>query len=90
MRITLKEYQKLNLLLISIIGKKQIFHHTQKTKFEQNNKTVAINVLFVPHNTEERRLAHKSKHSFQLENQVTLLIITDGKKKGVILLKKEE
>ena len=49
-------------------------------KFEQNNKTIALNILFVPHNTEKIRLAYKSKHNFKRENQVILLMITDGKK----------
>ena len=70
---TLKEYQKLNLLLISIIGTKQIFHHTEDwKKFEQNNKAIALNILFVPHNTKKTRLAYKSKHNFKGENQVIL------------------
>ena len=49
-------------------------------KLEQNNKTIALNILFVPHNTEKIRLAYKSKHNFKRENQVILLMITDGKK----------
>ena len=28
-------------------------------KFEQNNKTIALNVLFVPHNTETIRVAYR-------------------------------
>ena len=49
-------------------------------KFELNNKTIALNILFVPYNTEKIRLAYKSKHNFKRENQVILLMITDGKK----------
>ena len=29
-------------------------------RFELNNKAIAINILFVPYNTEEIRLAYKS------------------------------
>ena len=29
-------------------------------KFEQNNKKIALNILFVPYNTEKIRLAYKS------------------------------
>ena len=47
---------------------------------EQNNKTIAVNVLFVPYNTEKLRLPYNSKHNFKRENKVTLLMITDGKK----------
>ena len=36
--------------------------------------------MFVPYNTGKIRLTYKSKHSFKRENQVTLLMITDGKK----------
>ena len=55
-------------------------HSKDWKKFEQNNKTIALNILFVPHNTEKIRLAYKSKHNFKRENQVVLLLITDGKK----------
>ena len=34
----------------------------------------------MPYNTEKIRLAYKSKQNFKRENQVTLLVITDGKK----------
>ena len=49
-------------------------------KFELNNKSIAVDILFVPYNTGKIRLTYKSKHSFKRENQVTLLMITDGKK----------
>ena len=49
-------------------------------KFELNSKSIAFNILFVPYNTEKIRLAYKSKHNFKRENQVILLMITDGKK----------
>ena len=32
-------------------------------KFEQNNKKIALNILFVPHNKEEIRPAYISKHN---------------------------
>ena len=37
-------------------------------------------MLYIPYNTEKVRLAYKSKHNFNLNNQVILLIITDTKK----------
>ena len=49
-------------------------------KFELNNKTIALNILFVPYDTKEVRLAYKSKYNFKQKNQVILLMITDGKK----------
>ena len=32
-------------------------------EFEKNNKTIALNILYIPHNTEEIRHAYKSKQS---------------------------
>ena len=32
-------------------------------KFEQNNKTIALNILFIPYNTKQTRLAYKSKYN---------------------------
>ena len=55
-------------------------HSKDCKKFEQNNKTIALNIVFVPHNTEKIRLAYKPKHNFERENQIILLMITDGKK----------
>ena len=49
-------------------------------KCESNNKTISLNILFVPYNTEEIRLAYKSKYNFKRENQMILLINSDGKK----------
>ena len=65
-----------------MIGKKSIFHHTQKTgkKFDQNNKTIVHNILFVSY-SEEITVAYKSKHSFRWKNQVILLMINDGVEK---------
>ena len=49
-------------------------------KFEQNNKTIALNILFVPHNTETIRVAYRSEYNNKREKQVNLLMITDGYK----------
>ena len=43
---------------------------------ELNNKSIALNILYVPHNTEKIKPAYKSKYN----NQVNLLMITDCKK----------
>ena len=65
-----------------MIGKKSIFHHTQKTgkKFDQNNKTIVHNILFVSY-SEEITVAYKSKHNFRWKNQVILLMINGGVEK---------
>ena len=49
-------------------------------RFERNNKTVAFNVLFVPHNEKTINLAYKSKYNCKHKNQVVLLMINDVKK----------
>ena len=49
-------------------------------KIEQNNKTIALNILFVPHNTETIRVAYRLEYNHKHKNQVNLLMITDGNK----------
>ena len=56
--------------------------------FESNNKSVVPNVLYVPYNTEEIRHAYKSKYNKERENQVILLMVTDGKKWRYLAVKK--
>ena len=55
-------------------------HSKDWKKFESNNKTVALNILYVRHNTEKIRHAYKSKYNLNRENQVILVMITDGEK----------
>ena len=47
--------------------------------FEKSNENIALNVLYVPYNTEEKRAEYVSKFNFKRKNQVTLLEITDDK-----------
>ena len=49
-------------------------------KFESNNKSIALNILYVPHNTKKICHAYKSKCNLTRQNQVILLMITDGEK----------
>ena len=53
-------------------------------KFEQNNKTIALNILFVPYNAEKIRVAYTSKYNHMCKNQGILLMITDGSKRHYI------
>ena len=55
-------------------------HGKDWKKFESNNNSIALNILYVPHNTEKIRHAYKSKYNSIRENQVILLMITDGEK----------
>ena len=45
-------------------------------KFNQNNKEIALNILFVPHNTETTRVAYRSEYNHKCKKQVILLMIT--------------
>ena len=49
-------------------------------KFERNNKTISLNILFVPHNTEIIRVAYRSEYNHKRKKQVILLMISDGEK----------
>ena len=51
-------------------------HQKYWENFEQENNSVAINVLFASHNSEEIKLAYKSSYN-KCKNQVILLMIND-------------
>ena len=36
-------------------------------KFEQNNESIALNILYVPHNTRKIHIAYKSRHNLTRE-----------------------
>ena len=46
-------------------------------KFKRNNE-IALNILYVPHNTKKVEIAYKSKHNLTREKQIILLIISNG------------
>ena len=55
----------------------QIFHPTRDwEKFERENTSIALNVLFVSHNSEEIKLAYKSNYH-KLKNQLILSMISN-------------
>ena len=47
-------------------------------KFELNNKDVALNILYVPFNTKKIEIAYKSKYNLVRDNQIILLMISNG------------
>ena len=49
-------------------------------KFESNNESIALDILYAPHKTGKIHLTYKSKHNLTREKQVILLMITDGEK----------
>ena len=57
-------------------------------KFESNNKSIALNILYVQHNTKEIRHAYKSKFNLTREHQIILLMISDGEKWHYLCVKK--
>ena len=48
-------------------------------QFELNDE-IALNILYVPHNTKKINIAYKSKHNLTREKQMILLMITNGEK----------
>ena len=48
-------------------------------KLKLNNE-IALNILYVPHNTKKIQVAYKSKQNLTCDKQVILLMITDGEK----------
>ena len=55
-------------------------HKKDWKTFEGNSKTIAINILYVPHNNEEISHAYISKHNSKRKNRVILLMITENEK----------
>ena len=80
----LKEYLKLNLYNWKDIH----FPPTNKDwrKLELNND-IALNILYIPHNTKKIQLAYRSKNNLTCDKQVILLMITDGKKWHYLVVK---
>ena len=62
-------------------------HSKNWKKFEQNNKTIALNMLFVLYNTKQIRAARISKYNNERDNQVILLMITDSEKWHYVAVK---
>ena len=48
--------------------------------FEQNNESIALNVLFASQDSEEITLLYKSEHNLEREHKVLLLVIDDDEK----------
>ena len=42
-------------------------------KFERNNKTIVLNILFIPHNTKIINVAYRSEYNNKRKKQVILL-----------------
>ena len=68
--------------------KKIDFPSTSKDwkKFELNNE-IALNILYVPHNTKKIQVAYKSRHNLTREKQVILLMISNGENWHYLVVK---
>ena len=56
-------------------------HKRDWENFEQNNESIALNVLFSSKDSEEITLLYKSKYNLEQENKVLLLMINDDDEK---------
>ena len=45
--------------------------------FEQNNESIALNILFLSQHSEEITLVYRSEHNLKQKNNVLLLMIND-------------
>ena len=57
-------------------------------KFETNNKTIALNVMFSPSNGKKVKKAYISKHNSVRETRAILLMIIEGKKWHYLAVRK--
>ena len=55
-------------------------------KLESKNE-IALNILYVPHNTKKIQVAYKSKHNLTCDKQVILLIISNGENWHYLVVK---
>ena len=64
-------------------------HSKDWKKFDQSNKTIALNILFVLHNIKQIRLAYISTQNFKRNNnKLILLMITGGTKQQYLAVKR--
>ena len=70
------------------IWKDTDFSNTNKDwrKLELNND-IALNILYIPHNTKKIQLTYRSKNNLTCDKQIILLMITDGKKWHYLVVK---
>ena len=64
-------------------------HKRDWQNLEQNNESIALNVLFASQNREEITLVYKSEHNYNRENDALLLMINDDEKYYYFAVKSE-
>ena len=77
--ITKKEFESI-LQKIKHEDKDFSSHQEDWENFEQNNESIALNVLFSSQDSEEMRLVYKSENNYKQENNMLLLMINDDQK----------
>ena len=75
-KITKKEFEKI-FKKIKHEDKNFSSHQKDWKNFEQNNESIAVNVLFASQNSEELTLVYKSEHNYSWENNALLSMIND-------------
>ena len=53
-------------------------HSKDWKKFQQSNKTIALNILYVPNNTKQIRPAYIPKYNHKRDKQLSLLMVPDN------------
>ena len=51
------------------------------------NNNIALNILYIPHNTKKIQLAYRSKNNLTCNKQIILVMITDGEKWHYLVVK---
>ena len=62
-------------------------HKKDWKKFELNNKSIAINILYVPYKNEKIKYAYQPKYDERRKSKVIVLMIADGKKQHYLAVK---
>ena len=75
-KITKKEFESI-FKKIKHEGKDFSSHQKDWKKFEQNNESIALNVLFASQNSEEITLVYKPEHNYNRANNALLLMTND-------------
>ena len=84
--ITKKEFENI-FKKIKHEDKNFSLHKRDWENFEQNNESIALNVLFSSKDSEEITLLYKSEYNLERENEVLLLMINDDDEKYYFAVK---
>ena len=63
-------------------------HSKDWRKCECNNKTIALNIIYVPYDTKQIKQAHTSKYNDERDTHVNLLMILPCTKKHIRIIKR--